>query len=200
MDNFKLIAITPETTFAQEVDYITHILDAGFNYVHIRKPGMNEEQVGELIESIPTQYYERLKLNDYFPLAVKYGLAGVHLNHRNPTGPGGFGGFGGKVSKSCHSVGELRNTDAFEYVFLSPVFDSISKKGYHANFTEDTLTGSVGSKVIALGGVTAERLPQVKAMGFGGAAFLGYLFNSSNLDELDAKLDLIKKQIICYNL
>lgn len=197
MDNFKLIAITPEYSFAHEVEYVTHILDAGFDYVHIRKPGMAENQVSTLIESIPSQYYKRLKLNDFFPLAKKYGLAGVHLNHRNPRVPDDFHG---KISKSCHAIGELCDIETFEYVFLSPIFDSISKAGYHSNFSEEMIEGKVSRQVIALGGITAERLSVIKAMGFGGAAFLGYLFNSSTVNELDAKLESIKNQIICYNL
>ena len=67
---------------------------------------------------------------------------------------------------------------SFDYVFLSPIFNSISKPGYNAAFTQEQLLQAAASpafsqKVYALGGVSAENLPQVSRMGFAGAVLLG---------------------------
>ncbi len=51
----------------------------------------------QFIESIPTRYYNRLKLHDHFDLADKYDLAGIHLNSRNRTVPTGF-------QKACQQI------------------------------------------------------------------------------------------------
>jgi thiamine-phosphate pyrophosphorylase len=61
---------------------------------------------------------------------------------------------------------------------LSPIFDSISKQGYHAAFTckqieEARLQGLIDERVMALGGVTFSKIEEVKQMGFGGAMILG---------------------------
>ena len=79
-----------------------------------------------------------------------------------------------------------RNCD---YVLLSPVFDSISKKDYHANYTSEELrkahkAGIIDKKVIALGGIDADNIRQVKDYGFGGAAILGAIW-----DKFDTRID-----------
>lgn len=66
----------------------------------------------------------------------------------------------------------------FDYLSLSPIFDSISKQGYHAAFTLEQLhvakeQGIIDQRVLALGGVTFDSLADVLAMGFGGAMILG---------------------------
>ena len=69
-----------------------------------------------------------------------------------------------------------------DYVFLSPIFDSISKEGYASAFTSESIReaaekGIIDKRVIALGGVDENNLLQVKDFGFGGAAILGGLWN-----------------------
>ncbi|MBR0324552.1 MAG: DUF554 family protein, partial [Selenomonadales bacterium] len=100
-------------------------------------------------------------------------------NSRCPHLPDGFKG---GVSRSCHSLEEVvRYKDQCDYVFLSPIFDSISKEGYGSTFPEETLQeaykqGIIDSKVIALGGIKPEHAPYLKANGFGGMAYLGYVW------------------------
>ena len=173
--SFKLIAITREVVEIDESCRICNLIDAGFDYVHIRKPALQKNEMQQFIESIPTRYYNRLKLHDHFDLADKYDLAGIHLNSRNRTAPTGFQKH---VSKSCHAIEELRDIDRFEYVFLSPIFDSISTQGYKARFSKDELENSsnlISEKVMALGGVADKHIPYLQKIGFGGCALLGYL-------------------------
>ena len=66
----------------------------------------------------------------------------------------------------------------YVYMSLSPIFDSISKKGYKAAFSaaeleEARLRGIIDQRVMALGGVTFDKINEVKRMGFGGAMILG---------------------------
>lgn len=173
--SFKLIAITRKVVGIDESCRICNLIDAGFDYVHIRKPALQKNEMQQFIESIPTRYYNRLKLHDHFDLADKYDLAGIHLNSRNRTAPTGFQKH---VSKSCHAIEELRDIDRFEYVFLSPIFDSISKQGYKARFSKNELENSsnlISEKVMALGGVADKHIPYLQKIGFGGCALLGYL-------------------------
>lgn len=70
--------------------------------------------------------------------------------------------------------------DECDYLFLSPIFDSISKAGYRSAFSHEQLQraadeGVIDRKVIALGGVTPERIPYLHSLGFGGVAMLGAL-------------------------
>lgn len=170
---FKLIAITPEQTLADEVERIGLLIDAGFDYVHLRKPLMDADGMRAYLQSMPQRYAGRLKMHYFLPLAEEFGLGGVHLNGRCQQSPEGWTG---QVSRSCHSLAEVAASRPADYVFLSPIFDSISKQGYQSAFSEAELRGAVDGRVVALGGVTAERMAWLRDVGFGGCAFLGYLF------------------------
>ena len=138
VDKMKLIAITPELPHKHETEFITSILDAGFDYVHVRKPGHTLPQLREYITAIPQQYHCRLKLHSHFQLACEFGIAGLHLNQRSSTIPQGVHE-GLKLSRSCHTATELTDLEKYEYVFLSPIFDSISKRGYSSKFSQGNL-------------------------------------------------------------
>lgn len=175
---FIKIAITAENFMENEAEMIEKILSSGIEYVHIRKPAASRDDIKGLLEKIDPSFYSRLKLHDHFDLAANYRLGGVHLNSRNPAAPAGLL----KISRSCHSVNEINevylSATEYEYVTLSPIFDSISKKGYVSAFNLDDLTDKICSKnVIALGGVTPEHFPVLKKAGFYGAAMLGCVWN-----------------------
>lgn len=193
--SFKLIAITREVVEIDESCRICNLIDAGFDYVHIRKPALQKNEMQQFIESIPTRYYNRLKLHDHFDLADKYDLAGIHLNSRNRTAPTGFQKH---VSKSCHAIEELRDIDRFEYVFLSPIFDSISKQGYKARFSKNELENSsnlISEKVMALGGVADKHIPYLQKIGFGGCALLGYLPWTDDYQSFVQKINTIVNHV-----
>ncbi|MGN1246189.1 MAG: thiamine phosphate synthase [Muribaculaceae bacterium] len=202
----KLIAITPEAPCSSpascpmEVQFLTSILDAGFHFVHVRKPGFTEQQLREYLAAIPAHYHNRLKLHSHFGLASEFAIGGFHLNHRSPTLPTGIDASRYSISRSCHSLDELKAASACHYAFLSPIFDSISKQGYGSAFTTTLLrqffaTHPQCHNAVALGGVTPEHLSELEQCGFAGAAFLGYLFHSSNAADLNKRLTKIKSQL-----
>lgn len=184
------IAISPEDFHSGEAAAIEGMLDCGvIDRVHIRKPGADAEAVEALVGAINRRYHSRLSLHSHHALAARYG-AGVHLNVANPRVPDGFTGI---VSRSCHSIEELALPA--DYSFLSPVFDSISKKGYVGAFAPEKLKGIIGSNCVALGGVIPRYLPLLQEAGFGGAAFLGYIWNGDirrNIMEIEKY-----KQLCC---
>lgn len=167
----KLIAITTPFFRAGEAAEICRRIDSGWFRVHIRKPGSSPDELVTLLQSIPRRYYPALSLHDHFALAEEFSIGGIHLNGRNPLCPQGWRGI---VSRSCHSIEELSQSTNLDYRFLSPVYDSISKPGYTGRFSPEELSGSNInlSNVFALGGVTRQRLPELKRAGFGGAAML----------------------------
>ncbi len=93
------------------------------------------------------------------------------------------------MSRSLHSVEEIAGVKE-DYVFLSPVFPSISKPGYGGSLNLEELKVVVNRKVIALGGITEERLPIVERIGFGGAAMLGAVWRR-RIEGEQFKLQLI---------
>lgn len=167
----KLIAITPPTLRPGEEHDICRLLDRGWARVHIRKPEADARDVAAMLGRIPPRYRASLSLHDHFDIAAELGIGGVHLNARNPLPPDGWRG---TVSRSCHSIDELERYASLDYLFLSPVYDSISKQGYKGRFSPDALAaaGVNLERVFALGGVTYGRLTELCRAGFGGAAML----------------------------
>lgn len=182
----RLIVITQPDFAPCEAEAIRMLLAEGVDRIHLRKPGAAEAELRRLIEALPPDCYPRLSLHDRLPLACDYGLGGVHLNGRSPVAPAGFGGL---ASRSCHSLAELAAAGTEDYLFLSPVFDSLSKAGYRAGFAEEQLraaaaAGTIGPRTVALGGIVPERLPLVREWGFGGAAVLGYIWKNGSVREM----------------
>lgn len=183
-----IIVITQSYFFPDEAGRIVQLLSSGAaDIVHIRKPLLDNldnldrldilEKYERLIQALPSGLYPRLVLHDCFELAVRYGLRGIHLNSRNPQPPEDFTG---AVSISCHSLDELARCrqQPYAYMSLSPIFDSISKPGYRSAFTREQIAearrqGLIDHRVMALGGVTFNKVNDVLQMGFGGAMILG---------------------------
>ena len=173
-----IIVITRPDFFGGEAEKIAQLLQSGrADLVHIRKPRASQSEVEQLLFSIPTELYSRLVLHDHHSLAIKYGLRGVHLNSRNPEPPTGWSG---AVSISCHTLSELSECrrKPYAYMSLSPIFDSISKRGYRSAFSADDIAaarsqGLIDERVMALGGITFDKITEIKEMGFGGAMILG---------------------------
>ncbi len=180
--------------FDGEAAWIAALFRAGLPTLHLRKPDASAEEVRRLLGDIPSEFHGRIVLHDQFALCGEFALRGVHLNGRNPLPPENHAG---AVSRSCHTLDEVRRyKPECSYVTLSPIFDSISKRGYSSAFTSAQMEkardeGIIDDKVIALGGITAERLPAVRRMGFGGAAVLGAIWDAPDKDTAAARIENI---------
>lgn len=170
-----LIAITAEETLSDEYHRIERLLDAGFSYVHLRKPSYTIEEMRDYLSHIPTHLYPRLTLGTHYNLLDEFNLGGVHLSSQENREGVNIGDR--RVSKSCHTIDELQCASYFDYVTLSPIFDSISNPSNYSQYDLEELTQmQLPDNVIALGGITANHLKQVEKIGFAGAALKGYLF------------------------
>lgn len=191
----KLILITPPNYFVEEDKIITALFEEGLDILHLRKPDTTPIYAERLLTLIPEQYHKRIVVHDHFYLKDEYRLKGIHLNNRNPDIPHNYKGH---ISCSCHSLEEVKERKrAFDYVFLSPVFDSISKLNYNAIYTDKELkqahkAGVIDKKVIALGGIDTDNIAKVKKIGFGGVAILGALWNKFDLCNTNDYKDLIE--------
>lgn len=176
-----MVVLTAPHFFDGEAHLLTRLFEAGMQRLHIRKPGGTVEELKGLLNRLPPSYYSRIVVHDHFELASNYPLAGIHLNRRNPAIPEGFEG---SVSRSCHTIEELNQYAACDYLFLSPLFQSISKEGYGASFRisdlqEAAQRGDIHRRVFALGGIDKETIPLLKGCGFGGVALLGALWGAT---------------------
>lgn len=193
--SMKLILITPPKFFIEEDQILTALFEEGLDILHLRKPDSAPMLSERLLTLIPKQYHKRIVTHDHFYLKEEFNLMGIHLNSRNPNIPLNYKGH---VSCSCHSLEEVkRNKAHFNYLFMSPIFDSISKKEYLSQFSETELKkaakeGIIDKKVIALGGITTENIRTIKKYGFGGAAILGDIWDKFDEHETTAYSEVIK--------
>lgn len=113
------------------------------------------------------------------------GSAGEAGSTDDSAGSGQADGRRFSLSRSCHSLEEIRdNLAVCDYLFLSPIFDSISKQGYGAAFDRKELEQAAArqllqDKVYALGGVCAKNIGTLLQIGFHGAAVLGDLWQAA---------------------
>lgn len=170
----ELIAITPPYFYPGEATAIVNALKSGFSRVHIRKPDSSSTQIEELLKAIPVEMLAKISLHDHHELAQVYGIGGIHLNKRNSILPGDWKGI---VSVSAHSPEEVNRILSEseinpDYVFLSPIYSSLSKPGYTPRFSFDEMSKVAGPKVYALGGIRKKDLPELEEAGYGGAVLL----------------------------
>lgn len=170
------IVITSPSFFEGEDRFISRLLAHGVDTIHLRKPDASESDCAGLLKLLTYGERSHIVIHGFFELAEPYGLKGIHLNSRRNTVPEGYRG---QVSRSCHSFEEVaKYKRECSYVFLSPIFDSVSKQGYSSAFTDEMLRsasaeGIIDRGTVALGGVTPDRIGYLKSLGFGGAAMLG---------------------------
>ena len=175
----KLILITSPTYFVEEDKIITSLFEEGLDILHLRKPDTAPMYAERLLTLIPEQYHKRIVVHGHFYLKEEFRLKGIHLNLRNPNAPDHYKGH---ISCSCHSLEEVKERKRnYDYVFMSPVFDSISKQDYNAQYSPEEIKkahkqGIIDKKVYALGGIDVHNIKEVKKYGFGGAAIMGAIW------------------------
>lgn len=180
----KLILLTTPDFFVEEDKILNSLFEEGLDILHLRKPGTEPVYSERLLTLLPQEHHQQIVVHDYFYLKDEFNLKGIHLNQRNPEKPVDYRGH---VSRSCHTIEELPAAKKeCDYVFLSPIYNSISKEAYYSAFDHDTLksacrSGLIDNKVMALGGVTSENMAELKDLGFGGVVILGDLWNRFNI-------------------
>jgi thiamine-phosphate pyrophosphorylase len=117
-----------------------------------------------------------LLVNDRVDVALAAGADGVHLpaagvppaDARRVLPPSAL------VGVSCHSADDVARArdGGASYAFLSPIFDTPSKRGYGPPLGVEALRAAskLGLPLVALGGVTPERVPALLAAGAAGVA------------------------------
>lgn len=188
-EKWRSIVITHPDYYEDEDEAIIRLLEAGLT-VHVRKPTWDADRLAALLLKIPPYLHPQMRLHSHFELLDEFPmLGGVHLNSRWPQAPQAAR----NVSRSCHTLEELADADRYEYVFLSPIFDSISKDGYTSRFDLSTLAPHLrGRRVIALGGVRPQDFRRLQQAGFTGAAVLGYMWQCYDFGD-----EALHRHMIC---
>lgn len=160
------------------------LLEEGADSILLRKPGWQETDYELLLSQTDPSCYPRLMIAEHAVLCERYGLQGLHFGEAargNITEKdiSSYQQMGWSLSTSIHSAETLQVvSNNWNNLLLSPVFNSISKKGYAAAFNESFRLNKNGFKgnVLALGGVNDSTAGKARSMLFDGIALLGAIW------------------------
>jgi thiamine-phosphate pyrophosphorylase len=192
----KLIVVTSPTFFVEEDKIITALFEEGLDILHLRKPESPAIFSERLLTLIPEKYHKRIVTHEHFYLKEEFNLMGIHLSDRNPSEPHDYNGH---ISCTCHSAEEVKSKKHFyDYLFLSPLYGSSIPNGDdHPLPTPEELRLArkekiIDNKVMALGGINADNIVEVKDYGFGGAVVLSDVWNHFDICKDRDYLSLVE--------
>lgn len=166
-------------------------LDGGAAIVQIRSKRLASapllSQVEDLVRTA-APYRASIIVNDRADLALVARAAGVHVGQddlppaaaRRVVGPDAIVGY------STHTIGQIDAAAAepIDYIAVGPVFGTRTKDtGYEAvglALVSEAARRSRGRPVVAIGGITLERAPEVLAAGASSVAVIADLLTGGN--------------------
>jgi len=188
----RIVVISPESRDPREIPAMEGFFAAGLETYHVRKPSWTAPELEAWLLGLPEAWRPRIVLHEHHPLVEKLALGGRHDKDGGP----GADPPPGAVSRSCHDLASLRrHLGAQGSILFGPVFPSLTKPGYGpaADFPWYELWAllrqrrrtrardpRLPARVLAIGGVTADRLARCRGLGFDGAAVLGAVWGESD--------------------
>lgn len=122
-----------------------------------------------------------LFVNDRVDVAAHLGCQGIHLPSEGLSIHTARQLLGDKalIGRSTHSPEDARRTwdDGADYVFLGPIWETVSHPGQPA-IGPRAIKAALPARVIAIGGVTPERVPECVEAGAYGVAAITALWNA----------------------
>lgn len=196
----ELIVVTLPEYFEGEAKLINQFFAEGLGLLHVRKPVDDPAQFRLLMKEIDPEYYPLISIHQHHELAEEFAIQRLHFKEQQrrelpADAIEHFLAAGFFLSTSVHDLPVIPELNSFDYVLYGPVFNSISKAGYHSVLAEGFVLPSVSTRIFAIGGVEAQKLKQLKNMNFDGAAVLGSLWHQevSPLEALKNLLITIKE-------
>jgi thiamine-phosphate pyrophosphorylase len=203
----KLLVLSPSSGDSTgEPAIATRLFEQGLETFHLRKPRFSTREMSEYLDKIPAQFHNRIVIHSHHTLALKYNLKGIHLTrthlHRKfrlwinlkviKFKRGDI-----LITTSFRKLASLyEEQNIYSYVFLSPVFDSLSGN-FQAGYNEHSLKAAIGKTpftIIARGGVNVTKVEKVKEVGFAGLILNSIIWKASDpVLEFSRILDEFKR-------
>ena len=186
-----IIVLSPENAYPGERQWVNRLFAAGLRRFHLRKPGWRDADFEAYLENISPDWRTKVVVHQCHGAVEKYHLGGWHCKDREEqlksipplraSVP-----FPTTLSRSIHRLDDLDgDLTSWDYVFLSPVYRSITKANYGPRWERTELEAAIRrckdlspAKVYALGGVEPGNIPDCALMGFDGVALLGAIWSS----------------------
>ena len=195
-----VVLIAPETDIPNEIETLTQLFEEGLDYYHLRKPDKNYQEHVNYLKKIEEKYHSKIVVHLHHELINEFNLKGIHFQEQHRIdhidNPGqyfkGLNMFGKTISSSFHEPEDIEICEfEFDYHLLSPVFSSISKKGYQGR--DFNVTHISDKIIVGMGGVTADNIIDIKNLGFHGVGVLGGIWKH------ESPVEVFKKMKAFYN-
>lgn len=188
----KLFVISDTKPNKNEKQIVYELFKNGLDYYHLRKRKWADSEIKQFIEYFPKKYRKRIVIHSNHELINKIEVGGIHINknqrHKLLT-PLKL-----KILKMMRpnliystSISGINGSNwipnSVSYVFLSNVFDGISRNSSHASYSLEAVKEFIEktqTNVVVLGGVDTDNIEKIKEMGFYGCALVGGLWRSKN--------------------
>ena len=183
-----LILFTPEENKSTEKEQLIYFLENELSVLHVRKPRITELELRSWLSQFEEKYLRKMVLHQHHGLAEAFPVKGIHLKENIRRKQENLELYiehyklnGFTISSSFHDFENMK-TEAllFDYVILSPVFTSVSKEGYQG---KEFNVEKFPHKVVALGGIEADKIPRVKYLGYEGVAVMGAIWLAENKQQ-----------------
>ncbi|MFV8268687.1 thiamine phosphate synthase [Flavobacterium sp. GT2N3] len=184
-----MIVITNPIPVINEIDTIHSLFENGLELLHIRKPDFSETEMNAFLSEIKSDFKQQLVLHSHHQLASTSGIHRIHFTEkaRIETSEESLKNWkknGFTLSTSIHQMIDFEKLfDAFDYALFGPVFESISKLNYISklDFKKDLHQRKNNkTSLVALGGITSDKIKTALEYGFDDVALLGTLWNSNH--------------------
>lgn len=188
----KLIVISPSKRQDHEIPFLLNMFEQGLPTYHVRKKTFSTRELNNYLEEIPKVFHNRIVIHSHHELALKFKVKGIYLSrtHKQRRFRTWFWVKWLKmrrhdleVSTTFRSVESIADhATEFSYIFLSPVFDSLSGN-FQSAFSYYNLKPALKNSqvnAIARGGVAAERIAEAKELGFKGVAFYSSIWKAAS--------------------
>lgn len=206
----KLIVVSSAYDLENEISLIELMFRKGMQKFHLRKPNYTTKDYETFLERLHPKFRKHIIMHSRHNMVLNYGLKGINIgrNHKRTRLKTFFKILKMKllyknlvVTSEFDSMGQfLGSKYPYDYVMLSPVYDSVSKKGKRSKFNHRKLKKVLRNneskyEVYAGGGITIDRIEKCNELGFDGVAVMGGIWES---DDPVAAFEVCKN--ICDNL
>ena len=201
-EQLRLYAVTDRTWLGNETLYeqVEKALEGGATLVQLREKELPEADVQKEAEELLElchRYGVKLILDDDVELAAKVGADGVHIglaHAREILGPDKIIGVTAKTVEQAKAA----EAGGADYLGSGAVFGSTTKKDAIPMKHEllEEICHSVKIPVVAIGGITAENVLQLKGRGIAGVAVVSGIFACEDIKAGTRHLGELVEQII----
>jgi thiamine-phosphate pyrophosphorylase len=166
---------------------ISEACAAGCRWISMREKDLSEAEQTELfatLHPITRQWGARATIHGTLRSAQAAKADGVHLAaERDPGLARTLLGGEALIGVSVHQAAELAalTPDVVDYVIAGPAYETASKPGYGPALGATGIAAFVAASdvpVIAIGGITPDRAPQLLSAGAAGLAVMGTVMRS----------------------